>query len=496
MGENTGKRDEGYECQALTCSILEENFNVYIKAYGFKHKKEENEQEKKLEETYRTKIRRQRDKILYTGGFRRLQDKTQVMSATLTGDHRTRLTHTLEVEQIALSVSDALGLNRDLVSAIALGHDVGHTPFGHAAERALDKKLENNGGFHHPIQSAKYLWEKYGDNLEIEIYEGILAHDSDMYTFDKGKAIEQLKYSVYCSKDGETKDCSHFIKLLKKAPSTLEAQVVIWADKIAYITHDLEDFIHSPIYTSVIKAEKSNNGVAGKKINTEDKLCKLLSELTKIEISKIEEFESRDLIREITTNLIITSDKNIQKIRDFTQDKVQEETDSRLDKIIKNNKEESDKKNYLNCLIINFEDDFRMNYYKLRELLDEEYISSSQVQRSDAKADKIISYLYDEFIRNYKLTPLEIRMKIDNEIKQMAEKMLKSKGSPVDNIISKKIKDMEKEMKEKIDTFEDYKKKKSEIIARNVASYISTMSDTYAENMFCNFNASKDNYSL
>ena len=90
----------------------------------------------------------------------------------------------------------------------------------------------------------------------------------------------------------------------------------------------------------------------------------------------------------------------------------------------------------------------------------------------------------------------EGRRKIDNEIKQMAEKMLKSKGSPVDNIISKKIKDMEKEMKEKIDTFEDYKKKKSEIIARNVASYISTMSDTYAENMFCNFNASKDNYSL
>jgi HD superfamily phosphohydrolase len=72
------------------------------------------------------------------------------MSATLTGDHRTRLTHTLEVEQIALSVADSLRLNKDLVSAIALGHDVGHTPFGHAAEKTLNKLLKDNGGFHHP----------------------------------------------------------------------------------------------------------------------------------------------------------------------------------------------------------------------------------------------------------------------------------------------------------------------------------------------------------
>ncbi|WP_164473031.1 dGTP triphosphohydrolase [Clostridium sp. E02] len=481
------------------CKTLEEIFNSSIKEYGFKHKIEESEQEKKLEETYRTKIRRQRDKILYTGGFRRLQDKTQVMSVTLTGDHRTRLTHTLEVEQIALSVSDALGLNRDLVSAIALGHDVGHTPFGHAAERALDEKLENNGGFHHPIQSAKYLWEKYGDNLVNEIYEGILEHDSDMFTIDANKAKEQLKYSVYCPKDGKPKDCSHFLSLLKKVPSTLEAQVVVWADKIAYITHDLEDFLHSPIYTSVIKAEKSNARGTENHKNTEEILCGLLSKLINKKIEKIDTFESRDLIRKITTNLIETSAQNIKGISGLTQEKVQVETNSRLEKIKENPENISDKKNFLNSLIINFENAFRENYYLLRDLLDEEYIFSSQVQRSDAKADKIISYLYDEFIHNYKLTPLEIRMKIDNEIKQMATKMLESKGvaaDDIDNIISKKMKDMEKEMQETIDTFDDYKKKKSEIIARDVASYISTMSDTYAENMFCNLNASKDNYSL
>lgn len=95
---------------------LEKIANTSIASYGFKHKERKSDKE----ETYRTEIRRQRDKILYTGGFRRLQDKTQVMSATLTGDHRTRLTHTLEVEQIAISVADALNLNKDLVSAIAL----------------------------------------------------------------------------------------------------------------------------------------------------------------------------------------------------------------------------------------------------------------------------------------------------------------------------------------------------------------------------------------
>ena len=121
----------------LKSSDLEQIFKENIAEYGYKSDKEIEESSKEgkgTEETYRTDIRRQRDKILYTGGFRRLQDKTQVISASISGDHRTRLTHTLEVEQIATSIANALRLNVDLVSAIALGHDVGHTPFGHAAE--------------------------------------------------------------------------------------------------------------------------------------------------------------------------------------------------------------------------------------------------------------------------------------------------------------------------------------------------------------------------
>ncbi len=174
----------------LKSNNLESIFNSNIGDYGYKkitqHKTSDVEEPSdRLEETYRTDLRRQRDKILYTGGFRRLQDKTQVISATREGDHRTRLTHTLEVEQIAISIANALKLNVDLVSAIALGHDVGHTPFGHAAERKLCKLLEHNGQFHHPIQSIRYLWEKYGSKLDSAIYEGILLHDSDMFKIKK-----------------------------------------------------------------------------------------------------------------------------------------------------------------------------------------------------------------------------------------------------------------------------------------------------------------------
>ena len=182
------------------------------------------------------------------------------MSATLTGDHRTRLTHSLEVEQIALSISDALGLNRDLVSAIAIGHDVGHTPFGHAAERTLDDLLKDNGGFHHPIQSIKYLLEKYGNKLIFEIYEGILIHDSDMYTIKKDVAENQLKFCAYYENDNVRDIKKEILDCFNNVPSTLEAQVVVWADKIAYITHDLEDFLNSSIYQSVIKVD-SNKGI-------------------------------------------------------------------------------------------------------------------------------------------------------------------------------------------------------------------------------------------
>lgn len=499
MNKNLDVQKIPYECKKL-----EEKANQFIADYGFKHNEEEISKE---EETHRTQIRRQRDKILYTGGFRRMQDKTQVMSATLTGDHRTRLTHTLEVDQIATSVADALGLNRDLVSAIAFGHDVGHTPFGHAAENTLNDLLKNNGGFHHPIQSVKYLWEKFGNKLINEIYEGILAHDSDMFIVDKENAKNQLKYSEYCSSKDENclKECFYFESFLKEVPSTLEAQAVVWADKIAYITHDLEDFLQSPIYTSLIKAEKNDKNPSSE--STEKKLLEILRALLKSEkkspdesemkseIKSIDEFELRDLVRKITSNLIEASAQNIMSIDGLEQSVVKVKTIERLKKQDENLKP---KKKYLNSLIINLEDNFRENYYRLRELLDNKYILSPHVQRSDAKAHKIVSSLYLEFTNNPKLLPLVFQTKIDKEFESIILEVFGEEDVDLKELEKKweAIKDREDSKDNKIKLFEKYKEKKENMIGRIVASYISTMSDTYAENMFCNLNASKDNYSL
>lgn len=159
----------------------------------------------------RTEFQRDRDRIIHCKSFRRLKHKTQVFLSP-EGDHyRTRLTHTLEVAQIARTISRALDLNEDLTEAIALGHDLGHTPFGHAGERALDSLFP--GGFRHFEQSVRVvdLLEKEcrGLNLTYEVRNGILCHT-------KGKEAD-----------------------------TLEGRVVRIADRIAYINHDIDDAIRA-----------------------------------------------------------------------------------------------------------------------------------------------------------------------------------------------------------------------------------------------------------
>lgn len=482
----------------LQGSDLEKIFNNNIAEYGFKDETNNNrtEIEKGSEETYRTNVRRQRDKILYTGGFRRLQDKTQVMPATISGDHRTRLTHTLEVEQIAVSIANALKLNADLVSAIALGHDVGHTPFGHAAERRLCKLLDENGGFHHPIQSVRYIWEKYGSKIEPVIYEGILLHDSDMFEIEKGVAIDQLSY-LNEVKD-EKNNFEDWVKIgnwLNEFPSTLEAQVVIWSDKIAYITHDLEDFLRSSAY---INLNKNNEDI-------EPELCNILNELIRNEDEKkkikiLKDFELRDLIRNIINALIDSSARNINiEGNSFKQENVKEITSERSSKL----NEVNNKKKYLNSLIINFDDKYREAYYKLRAFLDNYYIFSPEVQKSDAKAQVIVEWLFNTLNDNYKLMPLNIRREIDNIIIREVQKdaSLKSISDNSENGIKnidsleKKIDEYQGENKEELrDRYNE--KIKAKVISRKVAAYIATMSDTYAEYMYRNLIGSKDDFIL
>jgi dGTPase len=176
----------------------------------------------------RTCYQRDRDRIVHSKAFRRLKHKTQVLLLP-EGDHfRTRLTHTLEVSQIARTLSRALGLNEDLTEAIALGHDLGHTPFGHTGERVLDRLAKEHGvqeGFHHAPQSLRVVVHLENDgkglNLTQEVLDGILRHS-------KGQV--------------SLRD-----KLWSDMPITYEGCVVRLADSIAYLNHDLDDALRAEL---------------------------------------------------------------------------------------------------------------------------------------------------------------------------------------------------------------------------------------------------------
>ena len=195
----------------------------------------------------RTIFQVDRDRILHSKAFRRLKYKTQVFISP-EGDHyRTRLTHTLEVSQVARTIARALRLNEDLTEAIALGHDLGHTPFGHAGERVLAELLPD--GFHHVNQSLRVVdcLEKNGAglNLSWEVRDGILGHS-------KGQSALL----------GQNSD---------NLPATLEGQLVRIADVIAYVNHDLDDAIRSEIINvhDVPKALREKFGdKTSKRLNT------------------------------------------------------------------------------------------------------------------------------------------------------------------------------------------------------------------------------------
>ena len=183
----------------------------------------------------RTAFQRDRDRIVHCKAFRRLSDKTQVFIAA-EGDHyRTRLTHTLEVAQIGRTLARALRLNEDLTEAVALAHDLGHTPFGHAGEAALDaayRRYDPEAGFHHSEQSLRVVevLEKDGEGLNLtwEVRDGIRHHSKGMNDLPRERT---------------------------GGPATLEAWVVLYADRIAYINHDIDDALRAGLITAEMLPE-------------------------------------------------------------------------------------------------------------------------------------------------------------------------------------------------------------------------------------------------
>ncbi|KMZ53248.1 deoxyguanosinetriphosphate triphosphohydrolase [Dorea sp. D27] len=192
---------------------LERREIEYLSPYAALSKDSRGRKKEEEECDIRPVFQRDRDRILHCKAFRRLKQKTQVFLLPKGDHYRTRLTHTLEVSQNARTVAKALRLNEDLVEAIALGHDLGHTPFGHAGERALNDV--NPDGFRHNEQSVRVVecLEKQGEGLNLtwEVLDGVLNHKSS------------------------------------GSPHTLEGQIVQLSDKIAYINHDIDDAVRGGI---------------------------------------------------------------------------------------------------------------------------------------------------------------------------------------------------------------------------------------------------------
>ena len=184
---------------------------------------------------YRNDFQRDRDRIVHARAFRRLQDKTQVFTRRFSDHFRNRLTHTIEVAQISRTIATALGLNAHLVEALALVHDIGHPPFGHAGEKALDGVMRAHGLFFdhnlHALRIVEDFESRYpefrGLNLTFEVREGIIKHSRD---WDADRFPELKEY------------------LLDLRPP-LEAQLIDWTDEIGYNTADLDDGVEAEVLT-------------------------------------------------------------------------------------------------------------------------------------------------------------------------------------------------------------------------------------------------------
>ena len=257
--------------------------------YAQKSKYSKGRCHKEEEHDYRSCYQRDKDRIIYSTAFRRLEYKTQVFVNHEGDYYRTRLTHTLEVCQIARSIARALRLNEDLVEAISLAHDLGHTPFGHSGEDALSELMKDHGGFDHNTQGLRvvdFLEERYphfpGLNLTYEVREGIIKHSTP---FDRPRSA---------------------IPFESKGSPILEIQAVDIADEIAYDNHDLDDGITSGlIKESDLRAIKL---WADKERGIKKHYHNLKGEKKKYQII-------RSLINTQVTDLLNQTESNIKKFK-------------------------------------------------------------------------------------------------------------------------------------------------------------------------------------
>ena len=305
---------------------------------------------------------RDRDRVIHSTAFRRLKHKTQVFVNT-TGDHyRTRITHSLEVAQIARTLARYFNLNEDLCETLSLAHDLGHTPFGHAGEDALNKCMKSYGGFDHNIQTVRIvtlLENKYynfkGLNLSLETIDGLVKHN--------GRVINQDKFNRILGKNFFRNKIDFL-----KSPS-LEAQIASISDDIAYNSHDLEDGLRAKLY----KIEDLKHiPILSKIIIKHKKFIKLKgSELVLRQII-------REIINEMVKDIIKNTKKNIKK------EKIKSTTD-----IYRSKK-----------LLVSFSNKMQQFDNSIKSFLMKKMYLSKNVQKKTNYGKKIIKFLFLKIKKN------------------------------------------------------------------------------------------------
>ena len=342
----------------LKRKLIEKQEKETLASYAIKSSQSQGRVYKEKEHPYRTAFQRDKDRITYSSAFRRLQYKTQVF-VNHEGDHyRTRLTHTLEVLQISRTIARALNLNEDLVEAIALAHDIGHTPFGHSGEETLHKLMQGHGGFEHNSQALRivdYLEERYpkfkGLNLSWEVREGIIRHTT---TYDTPQ-IESFDTN--------------------KQPS-LETQVVNASDEIAYNNHDLDDGITS--------------GLISMQELAKIKLWKFVSDRINKVYPRVNKKIKRSLIIRDLINLYVTDLLNETRKR-LNKYKIASPKDAR----------ESEHK------VVSFSKKFNEKKEELSSFLFNSLYNHPRVIRMSDKAERFICQLFEVYLNKPKLMPDE-----------------------------------------------------------------------------------------
>lgn len=321
----------------------------------------------------RDEFQRDRDRIIHTGAFRRLQYKTQVF-VTHEGDYfRTRLTHTLEVAQIARSIARALGVNEDLAEALALAHDLGHTPFGHAGEWALQDLLKDHGGFDHNIQTFRILTsleKRYagfdGLNLTWETLEGVLKHNGPMT--DPLPAFVQTYLKFY--------------DLEVKTFASLEAQIAALSDDIAYTSHDIEDGLKAQLLNM---DDLKSLPLIGECLNNALSLSDSKSVIVHTFI--------RDLIGKLVCDLIETTQKNLDGL-----------SPSSVEDIRRAHKSTA-----------GFSNATSSDLKVIKDFLAKQMYSHFQIMRMKRKAQAIIKDLFQAFSNDWELLPPDLHAVIQKD---------------------------------------------------------------------------------